>query len=216
MDKVSTTRRFSTLLRGGHRRDQFEFLLRARSLVLICLASIVGATAASAQVAFCDPGVGGVIPCPCSNPPSGPGRGCDNSTPTGGASIAAAGVASVTPALDTLVFTATFVRPGATTVLIQGDVAVPGGLTMGMGIRCLTGHLRRLYQKPAVGGTATMPDLGTGDPDVWTRSAATGDPIAPATHRYYAAYYRDPVVLGGCPANATSNMSPALDVTWIP
>src|SRR6185369_359271 len=28
---------------------------------------------------LCDPGVGGVSSCPCSNPPSGSGRGCDNS-----------------------------------------------------------------------------------------------------------------------------------------
>src|SRR5258705_450215 len=40
---------------------------------------------------LCDPGVAGVIACPCSNPPSGPERGCDNSSATGGASLAASG-----------------------------------------------------------------------------------------------------------------------------
>ena len=38
-------------------------------------------------VSFCDPGVSGVSACPCANPPSGSGRGCDNSSLTGGATV---------------------------------------------------------------------------------------------------------------------------------
>ena len=54
------------------------------------------------------------------------------------------------------------------------------------------------------------------DPSVSTRSATLGDVIGPGTHRYYMVYYRDPVVLGGCPAASTYNATNAFDVTWLP
>src|SRR6185295_16029024 len=66
----------------------------------------------------CDPGVAGVRACPCSNPPSGPGRGCDNSSATGGAALSASGSASL--ANDTVVFTTQGERPTAASILIQG------------------------------------------------------------------------------------------------
>jgi len=40
--------------------------------------------------------------------------------------------------------------------------------------------------------------------------------IAPGTHRYYGVYYRDPTVLGGCPATSTFNITQQLDVLWSP
>src|SRR6185295_3131091 len=45
---------------------------------------------------LCDPGVGGVIGCPCANPPAGSGLGCNNSSNTGGARLAATGIARLT------------------------------------------------------------------------------------------------------------------------
>jgi hypothetical protein len=48
---------------------------------------------ASDFTSLCDPGVAGVIACPCSNAPSGSGRGCNNSSATGGAILQAAGSA---------------------------------------------------------------------------------------------------------------------------
>jgi len=55
-----------------------------------------------------------------------------------------------------------------------------------------------------------------GDPSVSARSAALGDTIGAGTHRYYQVYYRDPIVLGGCSATATFNVTQAIDVTWSP
>jgi hypothetical protein len=49
---------------------------------------------------------------------------------------------------------------------------------------------------------------------VHARSAALGDTIAPGTHRYYGVYYRDPTVLGGCPAASTFNITQQLDLLW--
>ena len=48
------------------------------------------------------------------------------------------------------------------------------------------------------------------------QSSALGDTIASGSHRYYMTYYRDPTVLGGCPAVSTFNGTNALDVTWAP
>jgi Tol biopolymer transport system component len=49
-------------------------------------------------VAFCAPGVGGIVPCPCGNPqvPAGSTKGCNNFAGggTGGATLAATGVSS--------------------------------------------------------------------------------------------------------------------------
>jgi len=60
---------------------------------------------------LCDPGVGGYAPCPCSNPPSGPTRGCDNSSGTGGAVLSANGVTRLSA--DSLVFTTSGEKPSA-------------------------------------------------------------------------------------------------------
>lgn len=162
-------------------------------------------------IAFCDPGVAGVLPCPCANPAAGPARGCDNSSFTGGASITAAGNASLGG--DTLVFTTANERPTASSIVLQGSVAT-AGFTFGQGVRCVAGVLRRMYIKSAVGGSITAP---TGiDPRVSVRSAALGDPIAAGTSRYYGVYYRDPIILGGCPATAGFNITNQLAVYWVP
>lgn len=163
-------------------------------------------------VAICDPGVSGVISCPCSNPPSGSGRGCDNSASTGGALITAAGSASL--AVDTLVFTTAAEKPTATSVVLQGDNSNSTGVAFGQGVRCASGVLKRLYVKSASGGAISAPQAG--DPSVSTRSALLGDVIVAAQHRYYMVYYRDPIVLGGCSAVLTFNGTNTLDVTWAP
>ena len=79
---------------------------------------------------------------------------------------------------------------------------------------CPGGTLKRLYVKTAVGGVVSAP-VGA-DPTVSARSAALGDTIASFTTRYYAVYYRDPTVLGGCPAASTFNVSQAQSVFWSP
>jgi hypothetical protein len=162
-------------------------------------------------VSVCEPGSSGVSACPCGNPPSGGGSGCNNSSNTGGASLSATGVARIT--YDTVVFTTTREKPTATSIVLQGDSASMSGFAFGQGVRCVGGALKRLYVKTAAAGSITAPE-GT-DPAVHVRSAALGDTITPGTHRYYGVYYRDPIVLGGCPASSTFNITQELDVLWM-
>lgn len=182
----------------------------AANLHLQLYSGNVNFPATNPGVAYCDPGIAGVIACPCGNPPAGTLRGCDNSAATGGASITAAGAANL--AGDTLVFTTANQRPTGTTILLQGTASIATGANFGQGVRCVGGSLKRLYVKAAAGGSITAP--AGADPTVSARSAALGDNIVAGQHRYYTAYYRDPVVLGGCAANATFNVTNAQDVTW--
>jgi hypothetical protein len=161
---------------------------------------------------YCDPGLSGVIACPCSNPPSTTGRGCDNSSATGGASISASGAASL--GADTLVFSTADETPVATSIVLQGSAADPTGVVFGQGVRCVTGTLLRLYVKSASGGSISAPSGA--DPTVSASSAALGDTIVGGQNRYYMVYYRDPLVLGGCPPSQTFNGTNALDVPWGP
>jgi hypothetical protein len=159
---------------------------------------------------YCTPGLSGVIPCPCANPPAGPGRGCDNSALTGGASIAGSGSPSL--ASDSLVLTTANQRPTGTSIVLQGTVSVGAGVAFGQGVRCVGGALKRLYVHTAAGGSISAPSGS--DPSISARSAALGDPIATGQHRYYTVYYRDPFVLGGCDPLATFNATNGLDVAW--
>jgi len=160
----------------------------------------------------CDPGVAGVVACPCSNPPAAPGRGCQNSSSTGGAALSAAGRASL--ASDTVVFTTAGERPTATSILVQGHSLIPGGATIGEGVRCSGGVLKRLYVRTAIAGSITAPQAG--DPSVSTRSAFLGDAILAGTPRHYQVYYRDPIVLGGCAPALAFNVTQQIDVLWNP
>jgi hypothetical protein len=158
----------------------------------------------------CEPGSGGVIACPCSNPPSGPARGCDNSSATGGASIAGSGSPSV--ASDTLSLTTAGEKPSATSIVLQGTTTNATGLVFGQGIRCVTGALKRLYTQNASSGSITVPPPG--GPSISARSAALGDPITAGQNRWYLVYYRDPIVLGGCPSASTFNCTFTLEIAW--
>jgi hypothetical protein len=167
---------------------------------------------ASGFTSSCDPGLAGVIACPCSNPPSGPGRGCDNSSATGGAILTASGIAYLS--MDSLVFTTSGEKPIATSIVMQGNVLAANGLVFGQGVRCVGGTLKRLYTKNAVGGSITAPDFGASDPTVSARSATLGDVISAGQSRWYLVYYRDPIVLGGCPAASTFNATQTGRIAW--
>jgi len=160
----------------------------------------------------CDPGVAGVMACPCGNPPAGSGRGCDNSSGTGGASLSVAGVAYVT--MDSLRFTTAGEKPNALSILMQGTSAVSAGVTYGQGVRCLGGTLKRLFAKTAMGGSITAPDALVNDPTITDRSAAVGDVITAGSSRWYLVSYRDPVVLGGCPSTRTFNATQTGRIDW--
>jgi hypothetical protein len=163
---------------------------------------------------LCDPGSAGLVACPCANPPSGPGRGCDNSAITGGAILAAFGGTYLSS--DSLTFTTSGEPPTAFSIVMQGNALLSSGVVYGQGVRCVGGATKRLFTKTAVAGSITAPDFGAGDPTVSARSAAKGDVIRPGQSRWYLVYYRDPIVLGGCPASSTFNATQTGQVSWWP
>src|SRR5439155_10862083 len=93
----------------------------------------------------CDPGVDGVLDCPCMNPQSGPARGCDNASYTGGASLSASGTTYLS--MDSLVFTTSGENPSATSILLEGNALIAAGTEFGHAVRCAGGTLRRLFVK---------------------------------------------------------------------
>ncbi|MFN0008593.1 MAG: choice-of-anchor L domain-containing protein [Planctomycetota bacterium] len=161
---------------------------------------------------LCQPGVAGVMNCPCANPPASAPRGCDNSFGTGGARLWSTGVAST--GQSTLGFTTEGQSPTALSILFQGNTTLPAGITFGQGVRCAGGLIKRMYVKIAVGGSISAPQAG--DPSVWSRSAQRGDFIQSGQTRLYAVYYRDNTVLGGCPAGAVFNITQTQEVLWSP
>ena len=163
---------------------------------------------------LCDPGVGGVLVCPCSNPPAGQGAGCDNSSSTGGAILSASGGTYLSS--DSLTFTTSGERPTALSILAQWISGSNGGLVFGQGVRCTSGTFKRLFNKTAAGGSITVPNFQLGDPTISARSAAKGDTILAGQSRWYLVYYRDGVVLGGCPSTSTFNSTQTGQVTWSP
>jgi hypothetical protein len=169
---------------------------------------------AAGSTSLCEPGQDTVIACPCGNPPSGSGRGCDNSSSTGGAQLSAGGIAYLS--MDSLTFTTSDERSSATSVLLQGDSRLPSGAVFGQGVRCVGGSLTRMYTKTAVNGSITVPALSAGDPTVSARSASLGLPIQPGQPYYYLVYYRDPIVLGGCLPSSTFNATQSASSTWWP
>jgi Tol biopolymer transport system component len=169
---------------------------------------------ASGFTSLCDPGQNNVIDCPCGNPPAGSGRGCDNSSFTGGASLSATGIAYL--ATDSLSFKTTGEKPSATSILLQGNASISNGVVIGQGVRCVGGTFKRLFTKAAAGGSILAPDFAVSDPSVSSRSATLGDPILPGESRFYLVYYRDPIVLGGCAATSTYNATQSGQVTWWP
>ena len=162
----------------------------------------------------CSPGLGGVMACPCGNPPSGPSRGCDNSLATGGATLAVGGGAYLSS--DTLVFYTSGERPTSLSIVLQGTALIDAGVTYGQGVRCVGGSLKRLYTKNAVGGSITAPVYASSEIEPHARSAQLGDVILAGSMRWYMVYYRDPNVLGGCPVLSTFNTTQTVEVSWAP
>jgi hypothetical protein len=92
---------------------------------------------APAFTSRCEPGSGGVISCPCSNPPAGTERGCDNSAGSGGASLVASGNTQLSA--DGLAFTTS--DENAFGARRPVETFLPAGVVYGQGVRCR----RRLY-----------------------------------------------------------------------
>ncbi len=191
---------FATNLVDGDTNAQRDIFVRDRGM--------------SGFPSLCEPGVGGVAECPCSNPPSGAGRGCDNSFATGGAALSASGLASLS--MDNLVFTTSGEKPMALSILLQGNFFLFAGVVYGQGVRCVGGTTKRLFSRNAVAGSVTVPDFGAGDPTISARSAAKGDTIQSGQSRWYLVFYRDPAVLGGCPGTSTFNATQTRQAIWAP
>jgi hypothetical protein len=149
--------------------------------------------------------------CPCGNSGSA-GHGCENSSTTGGALLAASGTPSLSA--DTMFMTSSGERPTAFSIFLQGSSTV-SPVNYGDGLRCVAGTLKRLYLRNAVGGVVSAPQ-GT-DLSVSARSAALGDPITAGQTRTYQTYYRDPTATF-CPnpPGSTWNISNAVSTVWIP
>ncbi len=169
----------------------------------------------TSMVPFCFPGQGGVVACPCANPPApNQQRGCNNfGAISGGAMLFSAGAASL--AQDTLELIALGENASAFTIFLQATAQLSSGATFGAGVRCIQTSMRRLYTGNALAGRISRP--ATGNLSVHARSAQLGDTISAGQHRYYMTYYRDPHAAGPCGSTAsTFNASPAGDVLWSP
>ena len=169
---------------------------------------------ASGATVLCEPGVASVIGCPCGNPPASTGRGCDNSISTGGASLSASGVAYLSG--DTLTFTTEGELASALSTLFEGTTRLASGSVFGHGVRCVGGQLVRLYTRSASAGSLTVPNANAGEPAISARSAARGIQIQPGVPSYFFVAYRDPGMLGSCPAGSTLNATTACQIVWWP
>jgi hypothetical protein len=171
---------------------------------------------------FCFPGQGGIISCPCGNPPAGGGLGCDNFGvgPAQSGTLTATGLASLSA--DTVLLVATGENNTSWTAFWTGQTpASTTGLPHAAGVRCVTVNLKRLYPTPwfnpsnASGGAITRP--GTGDPSVSGRSATLGVPISVGETRLYFCIYRDPLAAGPCGNSAsTINLTNSGWIIWGP
>ena len=173
----------------------------------ILFAALLLSPSASAQMTqFCFPGQGGVVPCPCNNPPTSVGRGCDNFGPTppggtGGAELSATGVSSASPANTLTLVVDGMVGLNPFHVVFKGTAASSTGFAMAAGVRCAAGTLRRIYRGNAPGGSITYPNPSA-PTDAWT---ASGMPL-PGTVLYYFVAYRNPGAAVPC-GNPTSTVN---------
>jgi hypothetical protein len=146
--------------------------------------------------------------CPCSNA-GAPGHGCNNSIGSGGAILSATGQTSP----DTLALTSSGELPTALSIVLQGTDTTQFVQAFGDGLRCIGGHLLRLFVKNAQNGSVTAPSAG--DPSISVRAAQLGDVIASGSVRYYQVYYRDPnASFCPSPAGSTFNVSNGMRVVW--
>jgi hypothetical protein len=154
---------------------------------------------------FCRPHNNGG--CPCSNPGDA-GHGCAGSSNPLGAILSTTGTASLSA--DTVAMTSANERPNSLTVFLQGTTQQTG-TTFGMGVLCTAGLTLRLFTVNSDGtGTAVTP----ASPSFHVQSASLGDTITAGSSRFYQAFYRDPVVVNGCPATSTFNVSQGQAIVW--
>lgn len=193
---------------------------RTRSLHLLAFSLFLSASAYAQGTITCEPGVSGVVPCPCTNAPSGPGRGCNNSASTGGAALSATGTASLSG--DSVQFDANFIGstgPACNTptgnllsVLYQGSLPIANGIVWGDGVLCCLGNVLPLSIGTSNAGNYHYPLPGTSM--VSMQSAAMGDVLSSGATRCYFVAYRD-----SCPTFCTPSFrqkTNSYTITWTP
>ena len=200
-----------------------SILVRSASAVFLAVLAAIAienvSPAQSPGMITCEPGVGGVINCPCANNPSGLGRGCDNSLHTGGASLNATGTASLSA--DNVLFHVQFV--GSTgpacsgsnvnilTLIYEGTITITS-VPWGDGVLCCGGSYFLLNSQVTNGGMLFFPVPGT--TGVSMAAIAAGDALAVGSTRCYFAAYRD-----ACPTFCTPSQrqkTNSYQMTWGP
>lgn len=165
---------------------------------------VYGAWCYSQTTTFCTGDAPGSCPAACGLL-GAPGRGCPNSLNPFGAGLLVTGIASVTPAFDTLVLTASGITgPG----LFFQSGNPPGSIIFGDGRLCVFSGLFRLGVVFPSGGTASYPGGSTPIP-----LHLAGGAFLPGTTRHYQCWYRDAAVF--CMPE-TNNVTSAVSVTWYP
>jgi hypothetical protein len=149
------------------------------------------------------PGDGLLAVCPCSTAGEF-GHGCQNSANTGGALMSSSG--SLSP--DALNFSIAGELHHSLTILLQGDTPTNWIWPFGDGLRCIGGHLLRMFVTNAVNGVASLP--GPTDLSITARAAMMGQPIPPGSIRLYQAYYRD----SASACNTGFNVSNGARIVW--
>jgi hypothetical protein len=169
---------------------------------------LVNRGACGVGTSFCS-GDGSATACPCGNTGASE-RGCDNSFATGGAMLAATGLARV--ASDSVRLELHGAPPSTLALFLQSESAENGGAgtVFGDGLLCVgTNALRRLRAKQTAAGTAELGSGVAGDPLV----SVVGHLPAAGGSRTYQAYYRNSASFCTPAAFNTSN---GLALVWGP
>ena len=204
-----------------------------RNLLIAAAMVFLGASVNAQMTQFCLPGQGGVLQCPCGNPPAGGGLGCNNFGfgPSKSGTLDATGVASLMS--DSILLRATGLNSKVRCYFYTGSMTVPSGTIMGAGIRCVSGSLKILYPQPpptptgtglqppadkcesTIGGAISRPTPFTYHLSVSARSAQLGVPIVAGQTRYYFVLYQDPLAAIPC-GNTISivNTTNAGSIVW--
>jgi hypothetical protein len=196
------------------------------------LGPVIAANYTTPMVQFCRPGIdAGLIPCPCSNPPSGGGGlGCNNfgigpaQSGTLAVSLASGSGASLADDGDgtpQAILMATGENSGALTVFFAGKTPQSStGVANGAGVRCVTQNLKRMYIKSASGGGVSGGSVNapTGAEDsISLRTSDLGSAISSGETRLYYNSYRDPQAASPCGStSSTINLTNGAAITWGP
>lgn len=187
---------------------------------ILLLGLLPAASAQSPGTITCEPGLSGVIACPCANNPSGPGRGCNNSLGTGGAALVATGNPSLSA--DSVVFWSSSIGtlgPSCSTpnqnvlcALYTGQSSITNGIVWGDGVLCCGANYFVLAIGQSTNGDFIWPPPGTSA--VSSTAIGLGDPLVAGSTRCYFVAYRDT-----CPAFcpiAVRQKTNSYRITWLP